>query len=47
VNNTVGNITVEQLPASLEGVRGAPTSPLSFTSAFDPRQFQLGVRVNW
>lgn len=47
VNNTVGNITVDQLPAALEGVRGAPTSPFSFTSAFDPRQFQLGVKVHY
>jgi len=23
------------------------TLPLSFTSAFDPRQFQLGVKIHW
>jgi hypothetical protein len=29
------------------GRRGIPTLPLSFTSAFDPRQFQLGLKINW
>jgi hypothetical protein len=24
-----------------------PTQPLGFTSAFDPRQIQLGIRYNW
>jgi hypothetical protein len=47
INNTVGNITVEQLPKPLVGVRGVPTNPLSFTSAYDPRQFQLGIKFNY
>ncbi len=47
VNNTVGNITVEQLPKPLVGVRGVPTNPLSFTSAYDPRQFQFGLKFNY
>jgi hypothetical protein len=47
LNNTAGNITVEQLPQPLAGVRGVPTSPLSFTSTFDARQFQLGVKINY
>lgn len=47
VNNVVGNITVEQLPAPLEGFRGSPTEPLAFTSAFDPRQFQFGLKLNF
>ncbi|HYO81273.1 MAG TPA: TonB-dependent receptor [Bryobacteraceae bacterium] len=47
INNVVGNVTVEQLPAEIRGVRGAPTEPLSFTSAFDPRQFQLGLKINF
>jgi hypothetical protein len=47
VNNVVGNITVEELPAKIEGFRGAPTDPLAFTSAFDPRQFQFGLKVNF
>jgi hypothetical protein len=47
LNNTVGNITVEQLPQPLRGVRGVPTNPLSFTSTFDARQFQFGVKINY
>jgi hypothetical protein len=47
VNNVVGNITVEQLPERVEGFRGVPTDPLAFSSAFDPRQFQLGLRINF
>lgn len=47
LNNTVGDITVEELPRPLVGRRGMPTAPLSFTSAFDPRQFQLGLKINW
>jgi hypothetical protein len=45
VNNVVGNITVEQLPAEVEGFRGLTSQPLAFTSAFDPRQFQIGVKI--
>jgi hypothetical protein len=47
INNTVGAVTVEELPRPLVGRRSAPTSPLSFTSAFDPRQFQLGLKINF
>jgi hypothetical protein len=47
VNNVVGPITVEQLPRPLEGRRGIPTTPLAFTSAFDPRQFQFGLKLNF
>jgi hypothetical protein len=47
LNNTVGNVTVADLPTPLVGVRGTPTMPLSFTSAFDPRQFQFGVKINY
>ena len=47
VNNTVGNITVQDLPRPLTGLRGIPTNPLSFTAAFDPRQFQLGLKFNY
>lgn len=38
-------------PLSSFNLRGRvnqrPTQPLGFTSAFDPRQIQLGVRFNW
>jgi hypothetical protein len=44
INNTVGAVTVDELPRPLVGRRGSPTSPLSFTSAFDPRQFQFGLK---
>jgi hypothetical protein len=47
LNNTVGDIALEQLPRPLVGSRGLPTLPLSFTSAFDPRQFQLGIKIHW
>jgi hypothetical protein len=47
LNNTVGDVRLSDLPRPLVGLRGPTTEPLSFTSAFDPRQFQLGVRVNW
>jgi hypothetical protein len=47
LNNVVGDITVEQLPRPLVGRPGIPTEPLSFTSAFDPRQFQFGLKFNF
>jgi hypothetical protein len=47
VNNVVGNITVEQVPQPIEGWRGPAESPLAFTSAFDPRQFQFGLKLNF
>jgi hypothetical protein len=47
INNTVGAVTLEELPSPLIGRRGSPTSPLSFTSAFDPRQFQFGLKFRF
>ena len=47
VNSTVGELSLEELPASLKGRRGPATEPFSFTSAFDPRQFQLSLRLNF
>lgn len=47
LNNVVGNITVEQLPSRLQGFAGVPTQPLAFTSAFDPRQLQFGLKINF
>jgi hypothetical protein len=45
VNNTVGNIAG---PFNLKGRRDVgPSTPLGFTSAFDPRRIQLGVRVTF
>jgi hypothetical protein len=47
VNNSVGSLPLSSLPAVIQGVRGNPTAPLSFTSAFDARQFQLGLKVHF
>ena len=47
VNNTVGKLSREELPTSLKGRRGPVTEPFSFTSAFEPRQFQFSLRLNF
>jgi hypothetical protein len=45
VNNTVG---VMAPPFEVEGRRDlSPSQPLAFTSAFDPRQIQLGARFSF
>ena len=47
VNGVVGNASIEDLPAKLVGRRGPVTEPLSFASAFDPRQFQFSLRLTF
>ena len=47
VNGVVGNASIENLPANLVGRRGPVTEPLSFASAFDPRQFQFTLRLTF
>ena len=47
VNSIVGDLSREELPYSLEARRGPVTEPFSYTSAFDPRQFQLSLRVSF
>jgi hypothetical protein len=47
VNSTVGKLRLEELPTLLKGRRGPVTEPFSFTSAFDPRQFQFSLRFNF
>ncbi len=52
VNNVVGSLPPDQLLALTTGpARGnrnvAPTAPLGFTSAANPRQLQFGVRFNF
>ncbi len=47
VNGTVGELSLDELPASLKGRPGPATEPFSFTSAFDPRQFQFSLRFNF
>src|SRR5205823_14512308 len=46
INNVVGNATFATY--RVHGRRDAdPTDPLGFTSAFDPRQIQLGVKFRF
>ena len=47
VNGVVGDISIDDLPASLTGRRGPVTEALSFASAFDPRQFQFSLRLTF
>ena len=47
VNGVVGNVAIEDLPDDLVGRRGPVTAPFSFASAFDPRQFQLSLRLTF
>ncbi|MBV9929230.1 MAG: TonB-dependent receptor [Acidobacteria bacterium] len=52
INNVVGSLPVDQLrvlaSTPARGRRGAaPTDPLGFTSASNPRQLQFGVRFNF
>jgi hypothetical protein len=45
VNNIVGATPLSALPAQLEGRRGNPAEPFSFTSAYERRQVQLGLQL--
>lgn len=47
VNGEVGDISIEDLPAALSGRPGAVTEAFSYTSAFDPRQFQFTLRLSF
>jgi hypothetical protein len=47
LNNTVGEINVNQLPTPLVGTVGEVEDPLSFVSAFPARQIQLAIKVRW
>ena len=47
VNSIVGKLSLEELPASLESRRGPVSEPFSYTSAFEPRQFQFSLRLNF
>ncbi len=47
LNNNVGALTLAQLPHPLTGHEGVTTSPLAFTSAYDPRQIQLALRFTF
>jgi hypothetical protein len=45
VNNIVGDVPLSSLPNPIQGFRGDPTQPLAYTSAFDPREFQVGLKI--
>jgi hypothetical protein len=47
VNNIVGNVPLSSLPANLTGQRASASTPLAFTSAFDPRQFQFAAKLSF
>ena len=47
VNNIVGATPLSAFTLPIEGKRGDPAQPLSFTSAHDPRQFQFGLKLNF
>ncbi len=47
VNSSVGDLSAEELPARPTGRAGPVTEPFSYTSAFDPRQFQFSLRINF
>ena len=47
VNGVVGSMALEEVPDRPTGRRGPVTEPFSFSSAFDPRQFQFTVRISF
>ncbi len=48
VNNTVGAVPFSSLPKPILGIEGtSPTTPLAYTSAYDARQFQFGLKFYW
>jgi hypothetical protein len=47
VNDIVGDIPLSALPTRIVGTRASPTTPLAYTAAYDPRQFQFGVRISF
>ena len=47
LNNTVGDVTVNDLPKPLVGTLGEVEDPLSFVSAFPARQLQVAIKVRW
>lgn len=47
VNNIVGDVSPSTLPNPIVGTRASASTPLAYTSALEPRQFQLGVKLYW
>ena len=47
VNGNVGQLSLEDIPDKPRGRRGPVTEPFSYTSTFEPRQFQFTVRLTF
>jgi len=47
VNNIVGDVPLSSLPNPIQAFRGDPDQPLAYTSAFEPRQFQVGLKISY
>ncbi len=47
VNNTVGDVPISALPNPIVPNRLSATTPLAYTSTLNPRQFQLGLKINF
>ncbi|MBY0507659.1 MAG: carboxypeptidase regulatory-like domain-containing protein [Bryobacteraceae bacterium] len=47
VNNIVGDVPVSTLPNPIIANRSSASTPLAYTSALDPRQFQFGLKLFW
>jgi hypothetical protein len=45
VNNTVGDVPISALPRPIAAIRSSATTPLAYTSALNPRQFQMGLKI--
>lgn len=47
VNNTVGDVPISALPNPIVPNRSSANTPLAYTSALNPRQFQFGLKINF
>lgn len=47
INSIVGSAPAASLPSPIVGHAGLASEPLSFTAAYEPRQFQVGARVTF
>ncbi len=47
VNNVVGDVPYQTLGSPIVGNRQPASFPLAFTSALNPRQFQLGLKISY
>ena len=47
VNNIVGDVPLSTLPNPIVANRNPASTPLAYTSALDPRQFQFGFKLFW